>query len=126
VDLVEMSRTSGLSHKLPNALIQSAVEHRIRARDIGSPLIFQRRPLSKNSRRIEIDVRHGVAIGLIVPMPSLSSSWSSNHWMAVRQRYRGLSFFAPWYSVQRQHHDVGRMVEARPSQSELSWCPNIC
>ena len=66
MDLVEVSRTSGLSHKFPNALIQSAFEHGIGARDIGPPLIFKRRPLSKNSRRIEIDVRHGEIRGLIV------------------------------------------------------------
>jgi hypothetical protein len=59
VNLIKVSRGDWLGHELMDAFTQCAIEQQVRTSAIGAAPTVERRPLPKDGRRIEVDMRPG-------------------------------------------------------------------
>jgi hypothetical protein len=82
MDFVKMPRGGRLGHEVPEASIQRAVVHQIRAGSLGEPLVVEWRPLAEDSRRIEIDVTVGNAVRVVGHF-SFAFSLSEAQWQSL-------------------------------------------
>ena len=56
MNFVQVMLRCGLCHEMPDAIVQSSLNDEIRAEGIGGAFILDRRPFSKSSRGIKIDL----------------------------------------------------------------------